>query len=93
VRERHGAIYQRELDDGREITVYPLLWWGAKVCIGPADCPVGFDDSWLYREEGRALDIAKSWDGNGDPPDGWFRQTSTGRRRPGGDPAQEFISI
>lgn len=90
--DRFGALYRRELDDGREITVYPLLFGYAKVCIGPADCTVGFDDSWSYYTSRQAINAAKAWDGNGDPPVGWFRQTSTGRRRVGGDPKQEFIA-
>lgn len=32
----------------------------------------------------------EEWDGTGEPQ-GWFRNQTTGRRRPGGDPAQEFI--
>ena len=30
------------------------------------------------------------WDGTGEP-EGWMRHPSSGRRRPGGDPAQEHV--
>ena len=30
------------------------------------------------------------WDGTGEPS-GWCRHPATGRRRPGGDPATEFV--
>jgi hypothetical protein len=31
-----------------------------------------------------------AWDGVGEPA-GWFREPATGRRRPDGDPAREYV--
>lgn len=31
----------------------------------------------------------QAWDGS--EPEGWIRHLASGRRRPGGDPAQEYI--
>lgn len=33
----------------------------------------------------------ETWNGKGDPMDGWVRHLGSGRRRPGGDPDREFV--
>lgn len=38
-----------------------------------------------------AVRVLEEWDGTGEPQ-GWYRNVETGRRRPGGDPAQEYIN-
>lgn len=85
---RLGALYTRELDDGREIVVYQMLFT-ARVCIGPAGAP-HYDDAWCYDTAAQAIEAAKIWDGEGDPPVGWHRHIASGRRRPNGDPEKEF---
>ena len=37
------------------------------------------------------LTALQQWDGEGDPV-GWFRNPTTGRRRPGNDPAKEYVA-
>jgi hypothetical protein len=37
-----------------------------------------------------AVLAAHEWDGTGEPV-GWMRHPQTGRRRPDGDPAREYI--
>jgi hypothetical protein len=88
--EYPGSLYVRELDDGRVITVYRMLFT-TRLCIGPDD-GVSVDDGWCYSLQEAAIDAARAWDGDGDPPLGWHRQISTGRRRPGGNPALEYIN-
>jgi hypothetical protein len=85
------AIYYRATDDGREIVVYMLLMGTVRVVIGEVGELV-FDDAWCYSTPEAGLLAASHWDGNNDPPEGWFRHLGSGRRRPEGDPAREYIA-
>lgn len=83
-------LYERTLPDGREISVM-LMVFNFRVCIGDGLC---YDDGWCYPHSlGRdfVLEAADSWNGIGDPPDGWIKQLSTGRRRENGDPMREYV--
>jgi len=42
---RDGALACRLLPDGRELTVYPLLFGRARLCIGSPDID-WYDDGW-----------------------------------------------
>lgn len=85
-----GTLAERELPDGRVIVVYPLIMGTARVCIGPAGADF-YDDAWCYATPVEAIAACEAWDGEGDPPVGWFRHIGTGRRRPDGDPAREYV--
>ena len=87
---REGSIYNRELEDGRELTVYPMLFT-FRLCIGEAGAGT-YDDAWCYDNAFDAILAAKDWDGKGDdPPHGWHRHIGSGRRRPDGDPTREYV--
>jgi hypothetical protein len=89
--EHRGALYHRYFDDGlTEVAVYPMTFGKARVCVGLVGDGM-FTDGWCYERAGMAIEAAKAWDGEGDPPDGWHRQLSTGRRRTDGDPEQEYV--
>jgi hypothetical protein len=88
-----GSLYWRELEDGRAVSVWRMMF-NLRICIGPSDLPC-FDDGWCYaRELGAAhvIALATAWDGSGDPPAGWHKHVTTGRRRVNGDPAQEYVA-
>lgn len=87
---RDGALYYRAGADGREITVYPLVMGTVRLTVGDQGA-CSFDDGWCYAYPAAGLLAAMCWDGHGDPPEGWFRHLRTGRRRPAGDPAREYI--
>lgn len=88
-----AELYTRELDDGREISVLPMTFGKARICIGPAPAiSHGYDDGWCYSSHFIAIAAAAAWDGEGDPPDGWHRHIGSGRRREEGDPAREYVS-
>jgi hypothetical protein len=87
----HGADYYRETDDGHAIVVYPLVMGTVRVVVGPAGEPF-YDDAWCYADPVAGLLAAACWDGKGDPPEGWFRNINSRRRRPAGDPALEFVA-
>lgn len=88
-----GYLYRRELEDGREIVVYPMLYT-LRLCVGPVGD--GYERAWCYEPRPKygvpALIAAEMWDGEGDPPDGWIKEVGTERRRPDGDPAREFVA-
>lgn len=51
-----------------------------------------YEDAWCYEDEAKARAAFEAWDPESEPePTGWHRHPKTGRRRPGGDPNQEFI--
>lgn len=88
--ERPGALYTRTVGDGYQITVYAMLFGNGRICYGPREA-AWIDDAWCYPSVAAALEAARAWDGEGDPPDGWHRHPNSGRRREGGDPAKESV--
>lgn len=88
---QEGSIYFREINDSDlVIAVYPLLWGNAHVClVEPLTGSVL--DSFSYASPRAAIEAAKLWSGEGDAPEGWFRNPTTGRRRENGDPAKETV--
>lgn len=87
---RPGATLVRHLGDGREVTVYPEITGTARLCVGDRGEP-DFDDEWQYSHRSDAIRAALAWDGTGEPA-GWYRHRATGRRRPRGDPEQEYVN-
>lgn len=87
-----GALLARELDGGVLIVVYPMAFGNGRVCLGTLEDRSGFDDAWCYATCEQAIEAAAIWDGAGDPPVGWHRHIRSGRRRPNGDPAKEYIA-
>jgi hypothetical protein len=79
----------KNLPDGREITVLPLLHGMGRLCVGAAG-EQWFDGIWDYDTFEAAVAAMHAWDGAGEPA-GWSRHPDTGRRRPGGDPGKEYV--
>lgn len=84
-----GVVAPKLLPDGRVAFLYRLMFTCA-VCVGPlADgC---YDDRWCYHSEVAARAALDAWDGTGEPQ-GWHRHPFSGRRRPDGDAAREYVS-
>lgn len=59
---RHGAFYWRPLLDGREITIYPLLFGAARLCVGPLADEGGYDMAFRYEQHSDAIAAADEWD-------------------------------
>ena len=77
------------LDDGRYILASPLMFhW--TMMIGRVGDTWGYDTRYCYTHEAVALTALALWNGEGDPV-GWHRHPDTGRRRPDGDPAREYM--
>lgn len=75
---RPGAIFWKPLDDGNEVTVYPTVTGGGQICKGPLADQFGYDEAWLYGHAVEAIEAAKEWDGESDPPGKWLRATGIG---------------
>jgi hypothetical protein len=82
------ALYRRDLDEGYMIVVYPMTFGKARLCY--AD-DMTIYNGFCYADPVRAVVAAVTWDGTGDPIDGWHRNPFTGRRREDGDPAKETV--
>lgn len=88
--ERLSCQFYRELENGKDISVYREFQDESKLCISEIGS-VGIDDAWYYPTLRQAIDAALLWNGVGDPIDGWNRNLKSNRWRKGGDPALERI--
>lgn len=86
-----AEVAVRRLDDRRYVGVMPFMYTHAVIWGYIAD-ELGYEDRWCYDGPMKALLAAATWNGQGEP-EGWHRHPSTGRRRPGGDPHQEYINL
>ncbi len=92
--EAHQAgsdfLLKRDLGDGREVCLLLMGFGNLRLTLGPAGEP-WWDRGFCYHDSFDAWRCALGWDGEGDP-EGWYRDLVTHRRRPNGDPAQEYIA-
>ncbi len=88
--DERGFAFVRDLGDGRMIGVMPLTFGRGCLGIGRADASA-FDDVWDFQSLASAIAEAACWNpGEEREPRGWNRHPSSGRYRPGGNPAQEY---
>lgn len=84
----------------RNIKLLPDGRWGATnqflftcaILVGQMRDAYGYADRWCYASEAKAREALEAWDGTGEPT-GWHRHPDSGRRRPDGDPAQEYVNL
>ncbi len=86
------VLFRRTLPDGRVLDVTPLLFGFAQLGISRDARVDWYQDVWHYDTPEKAIDAARRWTGEGEPS-GWMRHPPTGRRRPGGDPAKEYVRL
>lgn len=85
---RRGAIYWRPLLDGREITIYPLTFGAARLCVGPLADEGGYDSAYRYETHDEAVKAADDWDPDAEPTPTGFSVLET--RSDGFDAAPEI---
>lgn len=51
----------------------------------------GYRDRWCFHDLRTAVAAYAAWDGEGEPQ-GWHRHPDSGRRRPDGDAAREYLN-
>lgn len=85
-----GYKHPRPIGNGRWAAVCPLLYTCA-IVVGQIGDYVNTDDRWCYHTPEDARSALEAWDGTNEPQ-GWHRHPRTGRRRPDGDPAKEYVA-
>ncbi len=100
--EERSTLAVRDLADGRVIASRVKLNGPELTISRPEDLALGIvSDAWEYaygpggyasiNAALRAVhDAFCDWSGDGEP-DGWTRHVASGRRRPAGDAAKEFV--
>lgn len=85
-------IYVKTFEDGRIVRAVQMMFTGRLTVARDAESDkFGYDDMWCYNTLGEAIAAGHNWDGTGEPV-GWHRHPPTGRRRPNGDAAKEYIA-
>lgn len=80
----------KDAPDGRRIWVVQLAFTAA-IIIGPPDA-WEYDDRWCYATADLAAKNAHDWTAEpGTEPVGWHRHPTSGRRRPDGLPANQYV--
>ena len=85
-----GCRAVKYFGDGTYAAVKPLLFHWTMI-FGFVGDRQTFEDAWCYQHLSNALVALELWDGKGDPQF-WHRHPKTGRRRPEGDAAQEYVA-
>ncbi|MFG7180689.1 hypothetical protein ACGYQ5_14270 [Burkholderia pseudomallei] len=74
--------------NGRDAMIMRLMYTHAII----ADLTtMYYGDRWCYHTYADAKAALTAWDGEGEPS-GWHRHPDSGRRRPNGDPAREYVN-
>lgn len=87
-----GALMRRRLPDGRYVDVTAMTYGKGRLCIGDEVDLFAYRDGYCYTSIAQAVVAAVTWDGEGDPPEGWIRHLGSGRRRPDGTPESEYVA-
>lgn len=74
------------------VQLMPTFTGNWRLVLTPKTATAGWDDGWCFSSILLAYAAALTWEEDGPEPYGWFRHLTTGRRRPNGDPTQEYIS-
>ena len=80
--------------DKRRYAAVNKFMFTTAIIVGKWDDKNTYDDRWCYSDQRSALSGLLDWalvDFAGEPS-GWHRHPNTGRRRPDGDPTQEYIN-
>lgn len=72
-------LHQRITDDGLELTVYRMIF-NDRICVGEPGAPT-YERAFCFPQDGSAIVAAERWDGEGDPPGPWIKESGTDRYR------------
>lgn len=77
---------------GQYVAVIPMIFTVALVA-GHVGDDSGYEDRWCFSGAAAAIAGAVQWHASTEvEPSGWHRHPPSGRRRPDGDPAREFVA-
>lgn len=85
-----GYTDVKPLKGGKWACINRLLFTTAILTGSDATVEDTYERRWCYHTYEDAQRALDAWDGTGEP-EGWHRDPITGRRRPDGDPAREYI--
>jgi hypothetical protein len=86
----HEHYIERRLDNGDWITLQKMLGQNYRISLG--DGWMNIHSNYCYHSAGPAHECFLSWDGEDDPPEGWYKHIETGRRRPDYTKGSEIVA-
>jgi hypothetical protein len=91
---RNGYVAPAPMGNGRWCAIAPFAFT-AGIITGRNGDNWGYADRWCYSDIGAALTALFDWAGKdfAGEPLGWHRHPDSGRRRPGGDPGEEYVNF
>jgi hypothetical protein len=85
-----GYLHYKRFENGRDAA---LARFAFTVAIIADLTEWGYGERWCFDTFYDASEALDAWDGEeGTEPFGWHRHPDTGRRRPDGDPAHEYVN-
>jgi hypothetical protein len=88
----YPPICIRELPDGRVAWIHRLMFTHA-LLVAHLPCE-SYEDRWCYQHREDAIRALQEWNPETEAePTGWHRHPPSGRRRPGGDAAKEYVNL
>jgi len=89
-----GTIAMRLWPDGTCAAIEPMIYTNRIAIAGPlAMAQSLWEDMWCYPKGTAALDALLAWSYPTEKePTGWIRHPPSGRRRPDGDQAEEYVN-
>lgn len=89
--EERKVFFVKEVEGG-VIEVMPLMYTSG-LTIRTKNDIWGYYDRWCYQDVPSAVAAAVEWDPSTQAePVGWHRHPSSGRRRPNGNPEEEYVN-
>ena len=73
--------FRRALPEGLEVVVVSMIY-NDRLCFGESGSE-GYTRGFCFPKDGSAIEAAKTWDGEGDPPGPWIKEVGTSRYGPG----------
>jgi len=91
---KNGYIAPAPMGNGRYCCIVPFAFTFG-IISGRMFDDWGYADRWCFADLGKALTALFDWAGKDfeGEPQGWHRHPDSGRRRPDGDPNQEYINF
>ena len=91
--ERNNYLAPWPMGNGKWVAVSRFMFTHG-ILTGQMFDDWGYDDRWCFDHFGLALHSLAEWQSRNfeGEPIGWHRHPDSGRRRPDGDPAKEYIN-
>ncbi len=81
----------KTFEDGQVAEVWPMTFGKGKIILMPYEGSMDVIDGWCYESIPQAMAALEDWQDPEGEPEGWFRNPTSGRRRPDGDAKKEYV--